>query len=403
MNMTKNEADVKATQGNIRLVLNGGDLTVENATIPIQWFFTDDLIERRPTRVLLIEQDQYEIEEDYGGCRGARIMYKITDIVSFLQLFSPGKHRIAVLALNDKPSKMEYLDAYGNRCWKSNIFFTNIAEAIKSGDFTNVAGADVVGATIVEIDVPEELFAPKPQTWFGKKVRTWVNRWHKNPPRDECEYRGRLLFAFTTQPILFVIGHVVKFALQVFMSIVVPMARITVLFLGFRPAPIFSGFNYIWKDFDLNGDEIEIFSRLGGKRYKVWVQYNKGRVIERMPVTGLEITSLLLTFWWLEQGYIAGAGVDFTGKAIALVIMLMAVLALSFFNKELTPTEIKQAQKDAETDHYAAWLPNLSTSHAPAKVNLSKLPPAYQASAVQRFRVAFWDIKMRICRPYSSR
>jgi len=55
MNNT-NESLTTTVSGGIRLILNGGKNIMEQATIPVQWFFSPNVINKRPTHVLIIEQ-----------------------------------------------------------------------------------------------------------------------------------------------------------------------------------------------------------------------------------------------------------------------------------------------------------------------------------------------------------
>ncbi len=64
-----NEHEIGTTIGAIRVVLNGGKVEMEQATIPIQWFFTKDVIEKRPVQILIVEQSEFEMDSSTCGER----------------------------------------------------------------------------------------------------------------------------------------------------------------------------------------------------------------------------------------------------------------------------------------------------------------------------------------------
>lgn len=407
----------------IRLVLNGGNPIMEQATIPIQWFFSKEVAAKRPTHILIIEQDSKEIDDPFEG---SRYLYKITDRVGVIQVFSPGRHRILALALNDSKGP-DYLEKDSRRRYNKSIRATDIVGGseltgnVAINTYFSRIGEDVVGAAIQEVEVPEELFARKPGGPLRETIWRWTNRWFSTPPRDQCEYRTRLIWAFTVQPLLFAIGMILRYSIAFLCTVLLPLLRAVVLFCGFRPVPFFAGIKEIWR-WEYDAESEETLFRYDHWQYRAWEwSYYRGTT-KRMPITGIEILAVLGIIWQAVKFYRWDTEV-FYQVAIVLDSVLIAIGAVMAFImlrallnnwiQDCKDKEREQKIKELERlksrpieaqplDNYSRWLTTNLTSHlAPVRVDLRKLPPAYKMGVVQKFRVGFWNVKMKICRPFA--
>jgi len=397
MNNT-NESLTTTVSGGIRLILNGGKNIMEQATIPVQWFFSPNVINKRPTHVLIIEQS----ENEYGDAsRGARMICKVTDRVAFVQLFSPGKHHFAVLALSEDAPKKYWLKENSVRDYDERFYFDSVAQAIEAGDFSLVKRGNngIVGATIQEIEVPEELFAARSRSKIGEAVWTWVNLgYKKKTPRDQCEYRSRFLYAFTMKPFFYLIGKIASFFFKIAIIVLFPVIRIVIFFFGYKTNFIFKHTADIWKGglSDLGNDPGDCFINEHVKGYKVW-SIKDGKT-HRMPVTGIEVAFLFIVGWGLK---IASNHFNGVMMAICVVLVIMGLSALIAMQVK----SIKVSDEvfiASERESYEQWLRNLAIDQAPIRVDLKHLPAAYRGSWVQKFRVGFWNAKMKVCRPYAK-
>ena len=387
------ETIVTSTSGGIRLILNGGSSIMEQATVPIQWFFSPEVMNKKPVRLLIIEQNQSEFD---SADEGARYMVKVTDCIAFIQLFSPGKHHIAVVALNDKPYP-NYLAREGKRQYVAEIPFRWIEDASQYGALWNRI---VVGAAIAEIEVPRELFAHKNQTKFGELMWKWVNLWHELPPRDQCQYRTRMILAFTAQPALLAVWFVLRFCIQLSLTVLYPLTRLAAFFAGYKPNFIFKNTLNIWKwDTDeFGGDFSDTFLSDEVSGYRVWSV--KGNRTRYMPITGIELSILAFVVW---VGNLIIREITFRGVvAIGTIAIVTGIIMLAIYRIRRT-TEDVEFKATRERESYEQWLRNLSLDQAPTKVDLKNLPVPYRGRFVLRFRVGFWNAKMKVCRPFATR
>lgn len=193
-----NEVTEVVNKTGLKVVLNGGSDTMDAATIPIQWSFSDEVIAKNPTYVLIVLQNKKEAEDISNSQKnGERYICKVSEVVKFIQLFTPGYHRIAVLVLaGEKAEKNvgKLLEKWTNE-YQSSVNY----DSIKAGESV-LSQYSVVAATTAEFNVSKELFAKKPETRFQKKLWDYVNYFFSKGPRDECQYRKRKILAFTLHP-----------------------------------------------------------------------------------------------------------------------------------------------------------------------------------------------------------
>ena len=176
---------------------------MDSATIPIQWFFSDEVIAKKPVHLLFFEQDKFESSIEYhSGEYGRRYACRVSAGTKFIQLFTPGYHRMMVLVFAENDNKMKkvidgFLAGEGTH-YESSIPWSKVEDGSYVREWSCLG---VLATAIVEFVVPEALFAKKPETRFQKAIWKWANLWYDKSPRDECEYRKRKILAFTLKPI----------------------------------------------------------------------------------------------------------------------------------------------------------------------------------------------------------
>ncbi len=84
----------------MEVLLNYGKDEMDSATIPIQWFFSEETARKKPTHLLIVEQDKEESKEYNNVSLGSRYFCRVEEGIKFIRLFRPGYHRILVLAFS---------------------------------------------------------------------------------------------------------------------------------------------------------------------------------------------------------------------------------------------------------------------------------------------------------------
>jgi len=419
-------AKVPSAKPQMGLIVNSGEDSIGEATLPLRWFFSPKAAELAPTHVLLFEQNQSECD-NLTGCAGRRYWSSVSNAVFFMQFFSPGYHRVSVLAFAG-PNAKEEVQSYFVMPFGSNYGRSITSSQLELGQLPKTSYNDVtcVSGTVVEFTVPEGVFAQKPVTKVGKFLWWWANFYYKKkiPLRDNCDFRKRLLCALTfhlliTTPVLLIL-HLLTGLIGSLVSLV---ADAIVLFAGWRPNPFWSN---VRSAFTWDGNfEWDVNRYSHG--YKVWFEgYDEKGVfvIKRMPLSPAEFLSIvaILNFLFsLFQRFPSAAGVLFLSIFCGTVVLAPIIFFIMKWNKgerrrcmekvmrrgqELKQEEDRQKaeslkQRLAQVD----WLKrNLLMKSGVAVVDLENLPRPATLSGlvVQKLYVSFWATKMKICRPYAK-
>lgn len=400
----------------MKVLINGGKSEIVSATIPVEWRFSEGDLEKKPTQILIFEQNETEKNDEYRSPNyGRRYVCPVVNAVFYLQLFSPGYHRIMVLAIDGS-------DEDGNGFIKSrleqgsrDIYNLPIDwEMAEPGKYS----LPIVAAQIVEFRIPEQgLFAERPRGWFGQFVWDWVNRWFDYPPRDECQFRRRMIFAFTLQPPMFLVGMFFKYLFSGL--IVVPyilLASLTVLFFGYRPKPL-----QLTAAFFYDRDDLDVTKY---RKHKLW-RRERGPLGDKnvyLPITPFEITALIAPFclWYFFSKYVGTAlfwlamtmlGIAFFVVFLPMCWSLATKLDLTASSDQLErrrkrQEKIQQEEKDRRArfeEEYQNWLRRsfgLNRPAADGDIFALPKPRSVTGRVVQVFQVGFNVLKAKVCRPY---
>jgi hypothetical protein len=465
---TKSVNTVETTvQEHIRIVLNGGGKIMESATIPIQWFISEELAEREPTHVLIIEY----LDSEYKGmmeCTGRRYLCEITDMVKFIQLFSAGIHNIVVCVLRLENGEIKYnssrLNLRNGPFYNTDVNYKQILDESQLTD--GHTWPYIIAATSVEIEVPSELFAHKPQSKVGKWFWQWVNLMHTEAPRDECKFRARIMWAFTGQIVVALAYLTIHLVVATIASLSAIIGRCLVLFCGYRPSSLIEPLRTFWTS---NIDEWRSVERRFWTKYRhydytlkleetyrVWKWDGSGNhtymlftgidlikwcvpsILVSWSIVGIALLFKHLPFNWLLVGKYSLIISSIIGTSVITYRLckgkhwFQAILCkiINTLDKVLTRTSTllgplnnylqerqkiklakeqkgqessKQNMKDVRRQERLKWLSSeINLRNAPEKVDLHLLPRPLEQSLENSLRLRFWATKAKVCRPFAK-
>ena len=301
-----------------------------------------------------------------------------------------------------------------------------------------------LAVTVVEFYVPEELFAEKPKTFFQKLIWRWANWLHSGAPVDQCEYRKRKIIA-VPKLVIGIIYMLWKFFIVLGGSVYFSIVSGFLFFIGFRPLPFWESILAIIKGeyCDWKIKEMRIFNNCHNP-YKMWqdreIAYDSKRNVRIivkeekriflapwevciLVTSALSIVAFLSIF--REEIFIVFA---FFGSMVigSYLVFWTSPFVSKYFEKsslvgfwkrmEEEKTKKRNAKyekrcvekRDAiirRAKEYQVWLEkNYSMNREVNKVNLKNLPVPLTNSerATQFFKVSFWALKAKVCKPYSS-
>lgn len=395
----------------VKLVLNGGKKVLDSATVPVEWYFSKKVIKQSPKSIVFIDLTQKELNEGGKllGCGGERHIFRIKDRNQFIQFNTHGSHKILVLVFSEDVKDKNLINSvhqkfFGN--YQNTMFPNNIEELISGKKKQlDLGNRKVIAAEIIDIEIPEGLFADKPKSKFGKKVYEWVNDWHEiKEPRDECEYRNRKIFAFTLKPILwlifsFLIRDVIwrliccSIIFPFIVNIIGTLWRIitTIVLSLFGRYPIketFSEFIEFWKEWDLDYKEQEdvfkfpIVSKykvIAGKKYKLALWHVVLVIFVVWP------TNFILT--------------NPVGVGIWNIVLLMGILAIVSIISILV---FLRLSKNIKGKTYEEWLMETSSiKSAPKSILAKDMKESYDRKILNSGKIRFWALKANVCKPFA--
>ncbi|MES2224731.1 MAG: hypothetical protein V4478_01960 [Patescibacteria group bacterium] len=209
----------------VRVVLNGGEKELHDATIPYAIGFNEAIAEAQPTHVLVIampyqnyqgKRDDIDLQYEYDVDiikGGERWLFELS-AVNYMQFNKPGKYNLIFILLNNVTNEVKkgILQKTSLRAWyEDSIFLYMIGER---------NGTGIENAYCEElVEIPREFFAIKPVSGIKKQWWKWVNRWFpSSDPIDECDFRKRVAIATTIQPAVWILGFLLRLLIMIVMS-----------------------------------------------------------------------------------------------------------------------------------------------------------------------------------------
>jgi len=260
----------------------------------------------------------------------------------------------------------------------------------------------VFGETMIEIVIPEGVFAKEPSKW----IWSWVNLLHETLPRDECQFRRRFLYAFSLKPffVSFLILTICAFrACLAFIFILYGMRKIT-----FSPVvhPFDEPARFMWDEFgNRNSGSVFLSTKEGNRCWFCFVSF--------MPIVWLPLMGIgfLLSAFLLSEPTIK----DFLMVPVCAVfgpfiVLLLGELVIRFLECIVRPIigermnpwereERKRAQKEQKWQvQFDSKFSGLVCRGEPVEAKLRALPKKSRTIYL-RYR----GLKARVCRPFARR
>lgn len=250
-----NARNILKKQSSIGIVLNGGDLELDDATVPFQIAFNQEIAKGKPTHILVIDVTKNVFEKDdqtkedirkYYNDNSERKFFNLEPI-NYFQFKSPGIHNLIFILLSI-PSKKDFREeekSYLSKETRNSYFHSISYESIEENNLESYQ----CGYCEVIVDVPKQFFAEKPQSGFKSILWRYVNSWYSTPPIDQCDFRKRSIGAYTIKPILLLIAFAFRILFSFFALLITSGARIIAFIFGFQPVRFIPKKKEFWWEF----------------------------------------------------------------------------------------------------------------------------------------------------------
>lgn len=180
---------------------------IDNPSLPIRWCLEkDSLLELSPNYCNLV----VILVRDLDNNELSRHIFSFKQGMAFIPLRRPGNTVITAFLLSHISKKRLFSEA------------------------RNMESGQLKGSSKcyneITIYVPGEIFAPEPPRW----LKWWVELWHRHRSVDQCQFRKRVIWAFTGKPIFSIIWML--FACSLRFIVATALLLIGRLRVSFRPA-----------------------------------------------------------------------------------------------------------------------------------------------------------------------
>ncbi len=340
-----------------------GDTNATSGSVAVSWCIDEEVINKFVNRRTINPMIILCVVPENSTSKEYRIAVPLKDMMAYVSFRRPGKNKIFAFICDDDCPR---------RWLNKNSYYKYYYNVLTYGgeDYCSTLN-EYERAEPLEVDVPAECFAPEPPEW----EKAWVNALFKYKPEDQCDFRRRRIFAYTLQPVLFLLSMTIRFVWTLF-----------ALLAGFRE------FSFKVLFHPLAYGLIDLPEICGGGT--IFVGRGKNKILNylRLLLMPYVLGPIVLFFVLGAKGIIPlmtilkiiGYSIGGLAGAAVLVISLFYLIVYLidkagtwYLNKE----EMEMILCNGEAK--------------PTKI--SALPKRKQT-----IKLKFYDLKSKVCRPFSS-
>lgn len=198
------------------------DVRPGNPTIGLRWCIDKEdkaaLKDREMAHLFVLIVVLYQ-----NRCGEDRQLVPLSQLITYVGFRYPGTHKVFARLVYPQKGQLHNMENYFLE--RVSRYQYNREIVTYEQDDLRLAGYEAYGVAgdELEVEMPKEYFAKEPVPW----LKRWANMWHKYPHADECEFKKRVLLAFSLKWIAVLAFFLVRTSLGL-------LWFITAAFLGGR-------------------------------------------------------------------------------------------------------------------------------------------------------------------------
>ena len=325
---------------------------------------------------------------DSADYKEYRKIVDLKDYVSYVEFRSSGPNKIFAFLIENKKGAMSnnFLLKKDNGKYYRPMIDSNgqayiTIDILNRFDISNDNFEKLI-AIPLDVVVPAGVFAKPPAKW----EKTWVSWLNTNKSIDQCEWRRKRLFAYTLQPVIFLLNFLLRFVMY-FTAFMIGMEGVKYLsflnplneYLTSASGNLFDGH---WLTKPINNDTLKTFIKS--------LLFNIFVVIFTTPLT----FALLVLLWKFHVIYTAFYIIKIAAVVIFILLCFIGCVILTSFLYDKYQERKRKMPAwylDQENSDLLICSPNKRIT------SINDLP-----SNKKTIMLRFQDIKSKICRPYSE-
>jgi hypothetical protein len=364
------------------------EIDVDGGSVPVTWCLSPEWLDNHDISQywVLFSTCQPQPGGENAEWRGC---CKLSEMMAYVTFFRPGINRIFA-TITPNHDRITHWMSRDNGQWVSSVisFPTRWTEPEKIDTWNYRLFSGGAECDDIQIDLPKDCFAKEPL----EIEKVWVNWLWRNKAVDQCEFRRRRMFAYSIQPILFLV---------LFLSrIIAALACLSIGCKGIGWAPIFKPLYYSTTD---------IVTEISGSYFTIKKLPNIGRFMF-VPMVPLALIGAAF-------GLIANFNPILTALCFAVFIPVLCVIGLAFsfvffignfikfekifdylFDRIGDYTESRSEAKEQALNEWNCQQRELMMcSNAKVIRKLSDLPKSKRT-----IKLRFYGLKSLVCRPFAK-
>lgn len=401
--------------------LNIPDLDATGGSIPVSWcldaetvkYFMESYKTEPNVLIVVAPKNGYSIRKE------TRYVVPLKDLMTYITFKRPGANRIyaMVFGMTLKAMRRKFLTR-SEKSYEHQVLEHDGEDFNDGGDphYTSYYGLAKV-RSVLNVDVPQEIFAPEPSEW----EKSWVLWLVSDKGVDQCDFRKRKIFAYTLQLPIFAADYL----LRTFVTFVAASFLMKGTTLKFLKSPL-----------QLAAPEtLEMFSQpslvLAKKSHQAWRLKDgdslslKNWFFMWLGKAKRYFGVVLMPFTWIVLGlgyalfgskFFMFAALVLVGSLAVLVLgsMLLTVAFIivlactdsylkirekkARIKKEIdSKGEVPEKVKPIFTAEDIEWIICNPINTQPSYVKIESLPQAKRT-----LKLRFQHLKSKVCRPFPS-
>jgi hypothetical protein len=324
--------------------------------------------------------------EEHATYKEYRKIVDLKDYVSYIEFRSAGPNKIFAYIVENKKyviSKDFLLKKDNGEYYRSSICgggedYIPLSVLnrfnIENDDFAKLVAAPL------DVMVPEGVFAKPPAKW----EKTWISWLNTSKSIDQCEWRKKRLFAFSVQPIIFLLAFLLRFGMY-FAAFMAGMNGIKHLsFLN----PL--GTQFYWATRDLFDGGHWLTKRINDDTPKTLIKSLLFNIFVLVFTTPLSL-ALLVLMWKFH--FIFGILKTLSFVLACLLFIIGGAIAITAVINTIKNRKEKRPAWYLEQENA-----DLLVCSPDKKITSINDLPSNKKTIWLRFQ----DLKSKVCRPYSA-
>jgi hypothetical protein len=172
------------------LIVGEANGEIHNADIPVRWCVTPTLVKQMEDAGI-IDPHVLILTATKSGQEIQRQVVPITELMTYARFTKAGDMRIYGWIVNGKMGRKKLHKNLTRKV--SGRYETTLVDTWDGTPYEKIGDLSYAHVSM-HVEIPTGVFGKEPSPW----VKWFSNLWHESRTADQCHFRRRMIFAFTS-------------------------------------------------------------------------------------------------------------------------------------------------------------------------------------------------------------